>query len=75
MTESGVLLPAVRAAVHDTLIIADGFSCREQIQQMTDRRPLHVAQVLQMATKKRPLIPAEDFRGTTHFDGNAMAMR
>jgi Fe-S oxidoreductase len=44
-----VLLPAVRAANPDTLIIADGFSCREQIAQTTDRRPLHIAEVLQRA--------------------------
>ena len=44
-----VLLPKVRVAEEDTLIIADGFSCREQISQSTARRPLHLAQVLQMA--------------------------
>ncbi len=44
-----VLLPAVRKADRDTLIIADGFSCREQIAQTTDREALHLAQVLQMA--------------------------
>jgi FAD/FMN-containing dehydrogenase/Fe-S oxidoreductase len=44
-----VLLPAVRDAAEDTLIIADGFSCREQIAQTTDRRALHLAQVIQMA--------------------------
>ena len=44
-----VLLPAVRAAPKETLILADGFSCREQIAQMTDRHALHVSQVLQMA--------------------------
>jgi len=32
-----VLLPAVRSAAPDTLIVADGFSCREQIQQSTGR--------------------------------------
>ena len=42
-----VLLPAVRDAARDTLIIADGFSCREQIAQATDRRALHLAQVLE----------------------------
>jgi Fe-S oxidoreductase len=31
------LLPAVRAAAEDTLIVADGFSCREQISQQTQR--------------------------------------
>ena len=43
------ILPAVRAAPDDTLIIADGFSCREQIAQATARRPLHLAQVLRVA--------------------------
>jgi len=46
-----VLLPAVRGAGKDTLIIADGFSCREQIAQTTDRRALHVAEVIQMAMR------------------------
>jgi len=44
-----VLLPAVRSADKDTLIIANGFSCREQIAQTTDRRALHLAEVIQMA--------------------------
>jgi Fe-S oxidoreductase len=47
-----VLLPEVRQAAKDTLVIADGFSCREQISQTTDRKALHVAQVLQMALKE-----------------------
>lgn len=44
-----VLLPTVRSAPSDTIIVADGFSCREQIAQTTDRRALHTAEVLQMA--------------------------
>ncbi len=44
-----VLLPAVRNADKDTLIITDGFSCREQIAQTTDRQGLHLAQIIQMA--------------------------
>jgi FAD/FMN-containing dehydrogenase/Fe-S oxidoreductase len=44
-----VLLPAVRAAADDTILIADGFSCREQITQNTRRQPLHIAEVLQLA--------------------------
>jgi Fe-S oxidoreductase len=43
------LLPAVRAAATETLIVTDGFSCREQIEQATGRRPLHLAEVLKMA--------------------------
>jgi hypothetical protein len=49
-----VLLPKVRDAARDTLIIADGFSCREQIEQSTDRKALHLAQVLQMALLEGP---------------------
>jgi Fe-S oxidoreductase len=41
------LLPAVRRATPDSLIIADGFSCREQITQSTGRRTLHLAEVIQ----------------------------
>jgi FAD/FMN-containing dehydrogenase/Fe-S oxidoreductase len=44
-----VLLPAVRETPRDTLIIADGFSCREQIAQQTDRQALHLAEVIRMA--------------------------
>lgn len=44
------LLPAVRAAGQDTLIIADGYSCREQIEQsMSTQRVHHLAEVLRMA--------------------------
>jgi FAD/FMN-containing dehydrogenase/Fe-S oxidoreductase len=41
-----VLLPAVRAAAPDTVIVTDGFSCREQIAQNTGRRAVHLAEVL-----------------------------
>ena len=44
-----VLLPAVRNADAETLIIADGFSCAEQIEGLTGRKALHIAEVLQMA--------------------------
>jgi FAD/FMN-containing dehydrogenase/Fe-S oxidoreductase len=44
-----VLLPAVRASSPDTLIVSDGFSCREQVQQSTGRRAYHLAEVLQLA--------------------------
>lgn len=41
-----VLLPAARTAAPTTLIITDGFSCREQVAQSTNRTPLHLAQIL-----------------------------
>jgi Fe-S oxidoreductase len=44
-----VLLPKVREVDERTVIVADGFSCREQIHQETDRHALHLAEVLQMA--------------------------
>ena len=46
-----VLLPAVRKAPADTLIVSDGFSCREQILQATGRQALHLAEALQLAMR------------------------
>jgi FAD/FMN-containing dehydrogenase/Fe-S oxidoreductase len=48
-----VLLPAVRRADPDTLIVSDGFSCREQIQQATGRKAVHFAEVLQRALRRQ----------------------
>ena len=55
------LLPAVRQAPPDWLIIADGFSCREQIAQTTDRQALHLAQVIQMAMHESQGGAGEDY--------------
>ena len=44
-----VLLPAVRTMPDDALIVSDGFSCREQIRHATGRRPLHLAEAIQIA--------------------------
>jgi Fe-S oxidoreductase len=44
-----VLLPAVRAADKEAIIVTDGFSCREQVQQATDRKPMHFAELCKMA--------------------------
>jgi FAD/FMN-containing dehydrogenase/Fe-S oxidoreductase len=44
-----VLLPKVREAPADALIVTEGFSCRSQIEQTTNRRALHLAQVIQLA--------------------------
>ncbi len=43
------LLPAIRRADVDTLIVADGTSCRHQIADGTERAALHVARVLAMS--------------------------
>jgi Fe-S oxidoreductase len=49
------LLPAIRAADDDTLIIADGTSCRHQIADGTcganERQAVHVASVLARALR------------------------
>ena len=46
-----VLLPAVRNATPETLVVADGYSCREQIAQTTRRKGLHTAEVIHMALR------------------------
>jgi Fe-S oxidoreductase len=43
------LLPAVRKADSDTLVVADGTSCRHQIHDGASRRAMHVARVLEMS--------------------------
>ena len=40
------LLPAIRSAASTTVVVADGFSCREQISQLGHTRALHFAEVL-----------------------------
>ncbi len=40
------LLPAVREAGEDTIILADGYSCRTQIGDLSDRRGVHLAELL-----------------------------
>ncbi len=50
-----VLLPAVRSAAQDTLIVSDGFSCREQIYQATGRRAVHLAEAMRIALDREAL--------------------
>src|SRR5205807_2451451 len=55
-----VLLPAVRNAGRDTLIITDGFSCFEQIEGLAGRKALHIAEVLHMAIQQEKGKPEAD---------------
>lgn len=48
-----VLLPEVRDASAQSIVVADGFSCREQIAQTTSRVALHPAEVMKMAIEDR----------------------
>jgi hypothetical protein len=51
-------LPKVREADPATLIVANGFSCKTQIEQGgTGRRALHVAQVMKLAREHGPSGP------------------
>ncbi len=52
-----VLLPKVREAASSTLILADGFSCRQQVAQSSGRQALHLAEVLQLALRHGPRGP------------------
>jgi Fe-S oxidoreductase len=61
-----VILPAVRAADPETIIVADGFSCREQIAQLAGRRPLHLAQLLWLAHEHGPEGSPSVAKGTSH---------
>jgi Fe-S oxidoreductase len=45
------LFPAIRGADSSTLIVSDGFSCREQIAQATGRRTLHLAEAIHLALR------------------------
>jgi Fe-S oxidoreductase len=52
------VLPKVRAADPDALLVSDGFSCREQIRAGTPRRAMHVAEVARMAVAGASRLPA-----------------
>jgi Fe-S oxidoreductase len=54
-------LPKVRAARPDTIVIGDGFSCREQAAQTTSRQGLHLADVVWLALTYGPDGPPGDF--------------
>ena len=47
------LLPEVRKAGLATIIVADGFSCKEQIAQETNRHALHLAEVLKLGIENQ----------------------
>jgi len=70
-----VLLPAVREAPKDALIVADGFSCRTQIADGTGRRALHLADVLEMAGTEGPRGPAGDYPERRYVPDYARAAR
>jgi len=54
------LLPAIRRASPDTLIVSDGFSCREQIVQATGRSAIHLAEAIRLAIGPPHFHPAAE---------------
>ncbi len=52
------LLPRVRHERDETIVMANGFSCREQIGQGTHRGALHLAEVMKLAIDHGPSGPA-----------------
>jgi Fe-S oxidoreductase len=69
------LLPAVREASKEALVIADGFSCKTQVSELTDRRPLHLAQVMRMASDRGPKGPPGNFPERDYPDVEAARLR
>ena len=72
--------PRLRETPDETIVLADGFSCKTQIEQATGRRPLHLAQLLQLAKHgDRPSIqmsaePSWKQNGALFAGGAAMAL-
>ena len=68
------LLPKVRAVSESTLILSNGFSCREQISQTTNRRAMHLAEALQMAAHEGPDGPHAGLPETNYVQPVANAL-
>ena len=59
------LLPAVRGAPHDAVVLADGFSCRTQLEQLGQVHSLHLAQLLDDALTGDPSAMSSPASGGT----------
>jgi FAD/FMN-containing dehydrogenase/Fe-S oxidoreductase len=68
------LLPKLREIDDGTLVIADGFSCRGQIEQLDGHEPLHVAQVVQRALRESGEVPQEHPPGRRPSRGRTAAV-
>ena len=45
------LVPAVTGLAAEAVVLADGFSCRTQLEQLGERRGVHLAELLARATR------------------------
>ena len=75
IAEQARLLPAVREAGEETLLIADGFSCKTQIEQLSERRALHTAQVIAMALAEWLPEPGQARGVQIDIDGRLVGIR
>jgi hypothetical protein len=57
------------------IIIADGFSCREQIAEMTDRQALHMAEVIELGLRHGSGGPGGLFPESESVQEHAAAVR
>jgi Fe-S oxidoreductase len=69
------LLPAVRKAGLSTVVMADGFSCKEQIAQETPRHALHLAEVMALAIRKGPQGPEGVYPETSFVQQRVIAQK
>ena len=67
--------PHLRSLPKDTILIADGFSCKTQIEQATPRQALHLAQLLQMAKNEGPSGPKGDYPERNYLDLGGISWR
>ena len=63
-----MLLPAVRDAGCDSFIVTDGFSCRQQIDQLTERCALHTAELMDLALRTGSRGPAGNQPENAYLD-------
>jgi hypothetical protein len=68
------LLPKVRRAAPDALVVTDGFSCKTQIEQLSGRRALHLAQVLRLARDPSVDVHARPRPGAVRRGARAAAL-
>ncbi len=57
--------PAVRELDADQVVVTDGFSCREQIEQSSGRAPVHIAELLRARSRVKATADRRNTRGTT----------
>jgi len=68
-------LPRLRQAEPDAVIVASGFSCREQIEQLTGRKTRHLSEVMAeaMGVLPAPLPPSDNLGRQLAIAGGVLA--